>query len=119
MSFRTVCLRMSQHPIPVFILGSGRSGTTITASLLNHLPGVQIAKETGYIGQNLALLQDIANPHALSRLIREVNSWLEKERWEHTVSVQGFRDFCQHYQFFGSRRIYSLRLAVGFQSALA
>lgn len=93
---------MSQHPIPVFILGSGRSGTTITASLLNHLPGVQIAKETGYIGQNLALLQDIANPHALSRLIREVNSWLEKERWEHTVSVQGFRDFCQHYQFFGS-----------------
>ncbi|MEJ7589976.1 MAG: sulfotransferase [Planctomycetaceae bacterium] len=92
---------MSQHPIPVFVLGSGRSGTTITASLLNHLPGVQIAKETGYIGQNLALLQDIEHPDALARLVQEVNSWLEKERWEHSASIQGFRDFCQRYQFFG------------------
>ena len=93
---------MSQHPTPVFILGSGRSGTTITASLLSQLPGVQIAKETGYIGQNLALLKDIANPVALARLVLEVNSWLEKERWEHTASIQGFRDFCERYQFFGS-----------------
>jgi hypothetical protein len=93
---------MSQHPTPVFILGSGRSGTTITASLLSQLPGVQIAKETGYISQNLALLRDIADPDALARLVREVNSWLEKERWEHTASIQGFRDFCDRYQLFGS-----------------
>ena len=93
---------MTQHPTPVFVLGSGRSGTTITASLLNHLPGVQIAKETGYIGQNLALLHDIENPDTLDRLVMNVNSWLEKERWEHTASIQGFLDFCQRYQFFGS-----------------
>jgi len=93
---------MSQHPTPVFILGSGRSGTTITASLLSHLPGVQIAKETGYIAQNITLLKDISNPDALTRLVKEVNSWLEKEHWEHKASVQGFHDFCQRYQFFGS-----------------
>ena len=102
MSFSTDCLRMSQHPTPVFILGSGRSGTTITATLLNHLPGVQIAKETGYIGQNLALLRDIENPDTLDRLVMNVNSWLDKERWEHTASIQGFHDFCKRYQFFGS-----------------
>ena len=84
---------MSQHPIPVFILGSGRSGTTITASLLSHLPGIQIAKETGYIAQNMALLQDINNPEALARLIKEVNLWLDKEQWRNKCSIEGFRDF--------------------------
>lgn len=93
---------MYQHPTPVFILGSGRSGTTITASLLSQLPGVQISKETGYIAQNITLLKDISKPDALSRLVIEVNSWLEREHWKHRASVDGFRDFCQRYQFFGS-----------------
>ncbi len=92
---------MSQHPIPVFILGSGRSGTTITASLLSHLPGIQIAKETGYIAQNMALLQDINNPEALARLIKEVNLWLDKEQWRNKCSIEGFRDFGQRYQLSG------------------
>ena len=92
---------MSQHPSPVFILGSGRSGTTITASLLNHLPGIQIAKETGYIAQNMALLQDVNNPEALVRLIKEVNSWLDKEQWRNRCSIEGFREFSQRYQLCG------------------
>jgi hypothetical protein len=65
---------MSQHPTPVFILGSGRSGTTITATLLSHLPRVRISKETGYISQNIPLLKDISNPESLRLLIETVNS---------------------------------------------
>ena len=93
---------MSQHPTPVFVLGSGRSGTTITASMLSHLPRVQIAKETGYIGQNLALLHDIANPDSLHRLIHEVNSWLTHSHWEHLASLEGFQRFCHEYDIHGS-----------------
>jgi len=85
---------MSQHPTPVFIIGSGRTGTTITASLLSHLPGVQIAKETGYIAQNLALLQDITNPESLNRLIEETNSWLKHNQWKNQASLDEFQQFC-------------------------
>ena len=92
---------MLQHPTPVFIVGSGRSGTTITASLLSHLPRVQIAKETGYISQNLSLLRDINNPSSLQRLIEEVNSWLTHSHWENFASADGFRSFCSQYDFHG------------------
>ena len=92
---------MLQHPTPVFIVGSGRSGTTITASLLSHLPRVQIAKETGYISQNLSLLRDIDNPSSLHRLIEEVNSWLTHSHWENIASADGFRRFCSQYDFHG------------------
>ena len=54
---------MSGGPIPVFVLGCGRSGTTVTARLLNHLPGVHIAKETGYLNQHFDLLRQIDQPH--------------------------------------------------------
>ena len=93
---------MSQHPTPVFILGSGRSGTTITASLLSQLPGVQIAKETGYIGQNLTLLQDIGIPESLNRLIEETNSWLKDNQWENRASLDEFQRFCRQNDIHGA-----------------
>ena len=93
---------MSQHPTPVFILGSGRSGTTITASLLSHLPGVQIAKESGYIAQNLALLQDITKPESLNRLIEKTNSWLKQNQWENRASVEDFQRFCGQNDIHGA-----------------
>ncbi len=96
---------MSQHPTPVFIVGSGRSGTTITASLLNHLPGIQIAKETGFIGQNLSRLRDISSPNALATLIREINSWLKSNLWENMASVDGFHSFCRQYGIEGGRAL--------------
>ena len=92
---------MLQHPTPVFIVGSGRSGTTITASLLSHLPRVQIAKETGYISQNLSLLRDINNPSSLQRLIEEVNSWLTHSHWENIAAAEGFRSFCRQHDIHG------------------
>ena len=92
---------MSQHPAPVFIVGHGRSGTTITATLLNHLPGIHIVKETGYIGLKMNLLQDIRNPSTLSRLIEETNAWLTYNHWENTASLEGFRQFCSRYGIHG------------------
>ena len=92
---------MPQPPTPVFILGSGRSGTTVTATLLNRLPGVHIAKETGYIGLSLPLLRRIDDPAALTRLLEIVNSWLSKERWEHNASADGFHSFCRRYGLSG------------------
>lgn len=89
---------VSKHPVPVFILGSGRSGTTVTASLLNRLPGMHIAKETGFIGQSVELLRDIANPKSRQQLIDIVNSWLVVEKWSGRASEQGFGDFCQQQQ---------------------
>jgi hypothetical protein len=88
---------MSQHPIPVFIVGSGRSGTTITATLLSHLPRVQIANETGYIAQNFSLLRDISNPDSLRRLLAETNSWLAHGQWQNRASLDGFLSFCSRY----------------------
>lgn len=94
---------MSQHPIPVFVLGSGRSGTTITATLLSHLPRVQISKETGYISQNIALLKDIDNPASLNRLIDVVNQWLKVSQPDYLASHDGFRQFCSRYDIHGNR----------------
>lgn len=93
---------MLHHPTPVFILGSGRSGTTITASLLSNLPGVQIAKETGYLARSLTQLKNISDPKTLESLILYVNLWLEQEHWENRASVRGFHEFCERYQFSGS-----------------
>jgi hypothetical protein len=93
---------MSNSPVPVFILGSGRSGTTVTASLMNRLPGVHIAKETGFIGQSVELLRDLANANSRQKLIDVVNSWLVVEKWLGRASEQGFDDFCQQHQFRGA-----------------
>ena len=92
---------MKQQPQPVFIVGSGRSGTTIAANLLNHLPGVQIAKETGFIGQNVSLLDRIDKAASLTKLIAVVNSWLQQNDWEHRTNEQCFRDFCNRYELSG------------------
>ena len=93
---------MPQHPTPVFILGSGRSGTTVTATLLNRLPGVHLAKETGYIGLSLPMLRRIDDPDILTQLVDTVNSWLNKERWEHLASADGFHSFCSRYGLSGA-----------------
>jgi protein-tyrosine sulfotransferase len=93
---------MIRQPVPVFIVGSGRSGTTITASLLNRLNGVHIAKETGYIGQNVALLRNIDDAASLHRLVEIVNSWLLIEQWEKRATVAGFHCFCEHSHLRGA-----------------
>ena len=92
---------MSQHPTPVFILGSGRSGTTITATLLSHLPRVRISKETGYISQNIPLLKDIRSPESLRRLVDIVNTWLTVSQPDHLASIDGFQRFCDRYELQG------------------
>lgn len=92
---------ISKSPVPIFILGSGRSGTTVTASLMNRLPGVHIAKETGFIGQSVELLRDIANPDSRRRLIEVVNSWLDLEKWSGRASEQGFESFCDRQKLSG------------------
>lgn len=92
---------MKTQPIPIFIVGSGRSGTTITASLLNRLPGVHIARETGYLSENLDLLRDIGNADSLHRLVKVVNSWLCTERWEARASIEGFMRFCEQQDLRG------------------
>ncbi len=92
---------MSQHPVPVFIVGHGRSGTTITATLLNLLAGIEIVKETGYIGQMMNLLQDIQNPSSLHRLIQETNNWLKHNHWKNAATLVGFQQFCDRYGIHG------------------
>jgi hypothetical protein len=93
---------MTRQPVPVFIVGSGRSGTTITASLLNRLGGVHIAQETGFIGQNVALLRQIADPCSLHKLIEIVNSWLVTEQWDKRASADGYHVFCERYGLHGA-----------------
>ena len=93
---------MSNSPVPIFIVGSGRSGTTVTASLMNRLPGVHIAKETGFIGQSVELLRDISSPDSRRQLFEVVNSWLVVEKWSGRTSEQGFEDFCQQQQLSGA-----------------
>ncbi len=92
---------MKKQPVPLFVLGSGRSGTTITASLLNRLPRIHVAKETGFIGQNIDLLRDIQNLKSRSRLIEVVNSWLSIEQWETRASSEGFEKFCDQFDVGG------------------
>ena len=81
---------MSGGPIPVFVLGCGRSGTTVTARLLNHLPGVHIAKETGYLNQHFDLLRQIDQPAALEQLLQIVNAWLQTNDWSGRASAADF-----------------------------
>ncbi|MBL8808597.1 MAG: sulfotransferase [Planctomycetaceae bacterium] len=89
------------QPIPVFILGSGRSGTTITSSLLNRFPRIHIAKETGYIGLCVPLLKTMDVRASFESLIKETNAWLESEQWEKRASEEGFREFCTRYDISG------------------
>ncbi len=94
---------MISIPQPVFVVGSWRSGTTITAKLLNHLPGVCIAKETGFITESLHLLQQVPAASALTPLLAQVNSWLQTNGWAGRVTIGGFRDFCNHSGLHGPR----------------
>lgn len=88
---------MTHQPIPVFILGSGRSGTTITAALLNQLPGIQIAKETGYISEALPQLLQFDPLSDLSGLFTEINSWIAAHHWTHRASLEDFQNFCSRH----------------------
>ncbi|MEY4185839.1 MAG: hypothetical protein RIT02_873 [Planctomycetota bacterium] len=86
---------MPRCPVPVFVLGCGRSGTTVTARLLNHLPGVHIAKETGYLNQHLDLLKQIREAIVPAALLQVVNSWMQTNDWTGRASAEGFADFCR------------------------
>ncbi|MFM8723875.1 MAG: sulfotransferase, partial [Planctomycetaceae bacterium] len=93
---------MPRRPIPVFVVGCGRSGTTVTARLLNHLPGVHIAKETGYLNQHLPLLQQIKGSEVPEQLLLVVNSWLQTNDWTGRASAPGFADFCRRHNLSGA-----------------
>lgn len=84
----------SRLPDPLFIVGSGRSGTTLLASLLNKLPLVHITKETGFISRAIPLLEDIDKNGASPALIGLVNSWLAAEGWRERASTEGFGQYC-------------------------
>ena len=88
---------MPRCPVPVFVLGCGRSGTTVTARLLNHLPGVHIAKETGYLNQHLDLLKQIREAIVPAALLQVVNSWMQTNDWTGRASAEGFADFCRRH----------------------
>lgn len=90
------------RPRPVFILGSGRSGTTITASLINRLPGVHIASETGYLSGSFARLDSLDDSASRRDLIRFTNSWLSAERWTNRATDEGFRQFASRYEISGA-----------------
>lgn len=81
------------HPKPVFIVGSGRSGTTLAASLINRFADVHIAKETGYISRAIGLLEKFDIGSSVEELVKLTNSWLEVEGWQNRASAQGFRAF--------------------------
>jgi hypothetical protein len=93
---------MPRCPVPVFVLGCGRSGTTVTARLLNHLPGVHIAKETGYLNQHLDLLKQIHEVSVPTELLQVVNSWLQTNDWSGRVSAEGFAEFCRRQGMSGA-----------------
>lgn len=90
-------------PVPVFVVGSGRSGTTIMAALLNLLPRVFIAKETGFIGtfhRELVLNEDSEN---FAGLIPQINSWLEVSGWQQRGTAEGLRAFCSQHGLSGAQ----------------
>lgn len=89
-------------PTPLFVVGSGRSGTTIVATLLSLLPAVQIAKETGFIGLLQNDLLRYRSSDQAERLIPEINSWLNQNDWKERASVEEFRNFCSRNGLSGS-----------------
>lgn len=82
-------------PRPVFIVGSGRSGTTLLATLLNRFPRVHIAKETGYISRGIALLEEADSSSAITGLVALTNSWLAVEGWQNRAEYDAFRRFAR------------------------
>lgn len=94
---------MNKVPRPVFVVGNWRSGTTITAKLLNCLPQTHIAKETGFITESLELLKQVPAPQAMTPLLAHVNSWLLTNGWTGRVSFDGFDSFCEQTGFVGPR----------------
>lgn len=81
------------RPKPVFIVGSGRSGTTLAATLINRFADVHIAKETGYISRAVDLLESIDKPESMERLVALTNSWLKVEGWTGRADAEQFRAF--------------------------
>jgi hypothetical protein len=91
------------RPTPLFIVGSGRSGTTICAALLNQLPGVFIAKETGFIGSTQRELVLNSDRDDFAGMIPEINSFLAHNDWQARASVEGLREFCGQFQLSGAQ----------------
>jgi Sulfotransferase family len=94
---------MSKFPKAVFVLGSGRSGTTITATLLNRLPGVHLSKETGFLGLYYSRLLGLNDHNTLVALVDDVNSWLSMNKWTNKASASGYHSFCQQYGISGAQ----------------
>ncbi len=92
----------NKQPQPVFVLGSGRSGTTLTASLINRLPRIHIAKETGFVSHARTALTQTGDPAALNALISLTNSWLMAEQWTNFATAAGLREFSSRYGLSGA-----------------
>ena len=90
-------------PVPVFVVGSGRSGTTIMAALLNLLPRVFIAKETGFIGTFHRELVQNKDSKNFASLIPQINSWLEVNGWQQRGTADGLRTFCDQHGLSGAQ----------------
>lgn len=90
-------------PVPVFVVGSGRSGTTIMAALLNLLPRVFIAKETGFIGTFHRELVLNESPDNFADLIPQINSWLEVSGWQQRGTAPGLQAFCSRHGLSGAQ----------------
>ncbi len=82
-------------PVPLFIVGSGRSGTTLAASLINRFPRVHVAKETGFISRAIGLLEAVGSDRPIDELVRLTNAWLSAESWSNRASENGFVRFRQ------------------------
>jgi len=90
-------------PQPLFIVGSGRSGTTIAAALLNLLPGVFISKETGFLGAKQCELVWHRKSDNFESMIPEVNIWLAANDWQQQATAAGLQEFCDRHQLSGAR----------------
>ena len=68
---------MPTNPEAVFVVGSGRSGTTLLAGVLNQLPGIWIGKETGFVPRLVESVGDDLHEwddERLGGLVQSVNS---------------------------------------------
>lgn len=87
---------MPTNPEAVFVVGSGRSGTTLLAGVLNQLPGIWIGKETGFVPRLVESVGDDLHEwddERLGGLVQSVNSYLKVGRWSVLATVAGARRF--------------------------
>jgi len=91
------------RPTPLFVVGNGRSGTTICAALLNQLPNVFIAKETGFFGSMQRELVRNCESDDFAAAIPEINSFLAHNDWQERATAEGLREFCSQFQLAGAR----------------